>query len=131
MSTLTKTPLIVETGRGPCIAGTRITVYSVMDYLKGDWSREFIQQVMLISGEQLDAVLQYIAAHQEEVERDYAEIVRRSAELRERYQKIYRERSPFLVEMPPEERRRVLLQRLAEKEKTPQPNDENHDSPRS
>ena len=29
------TPLIVETRRGPCIAGTRITVFSVMDYLQG------------------------------------------------------------------------------------------------
>ena len=37
MNTPTRqTPLIVETKRGPCIAGTRITVFSVMDYLKGE-----------------------------------------------------------------------------------------------
>src|SRR2546426_7880156 len=84
----TKTPLIVETRRGPCIAGTRITVFSVMDYLKGERSRDFIKHVMGISDEQLDAVLDYIALHKEAVEREYADIVRRSEERRAHYEKV-------------------------------------------
>ena len=69
----TQTPLIVETRRGPCIAGTRITVFSVMDYLKGERSRDFIKHVMGISDEQLDAVLAYIILHKEAVEQDTLE----------------------------------------------------------
>ncbi len=42
-------PLIEETPRGLSIAGTRITVYSVMDYLNGDWDRDFIKRVMAIT----------------------------------------------------------------------------------
>src|SRR5262245_57297022 len=91
----TKTPLIVETRRGPCILGTSITVFSVMDYLKSERSREFIKQVMGISDEQLDAVLEYIALHKVAVEQEYAEIVHRAEDRQAHYEKMFRERSPF------------------------------------
>lgn len=54
MSTLTKTPLILETKRRPSIAGTRITVFSVMDSLKSGHSRDLVKQLFLISDEQLE-----------------------------------------------------------------------------
>ena len=111
----TKTPLIVETTRGPCIAGTRITVFSVMDYLKGERSRDFIKHVMGISDEQLDAVLKYIALHKEAVEQEYAAIVHRSEERRARYEKMFCERSPFPPHMSLEERVARMRQRLTEK----------------
>lgn len=111
----TKTPLIVETTRGPCIAGTRITIFSVMDYLKGERSRDFIKHVMGISDKQLDAVLDYIALHREAVEREYADIIRRSEERRAHYEEVFRERSPFSPHMSLEERITRMRQRLAEK----------------
>lgn len=114
MDTTTTEALIVETPRGPSLAGTRITVYAVMDYLKDNWSRAFIQQMMSITNEQLDAVINYIAEHQEEVERDYAEILRRNEELRLRYTEQNRARSRFPPEMPWEERRQLMLERLAQ-----------------
>jgi uncharacterized protein (DUF433 family) len=130
-TTTSANPLIVETPRGPSVAGTRITVYSLMDLIKADWSREQILQVMpLITAEQLDAVYEYIEQHREEVERDYARILRRSAELREHYEKVYRERSPFPPDMPPEEKRRLMVQKLEAMEQasqTPARNG-NHDS---
>jgi len=73
MNTTAVNSLIVETPRGPSIAGTRITIYAVKGYLKGDWSRHFIKQMLGITDEQLDAVLEYIAQHREEVERDIAQ----------------------------------------------------------
>ncbi len=33
---------IVKTGRGPEIAGTRITVYDVIEYYKTGWHRDMI-----------------------------------------------------------------------------------------
>jgi uncharacterized protein (DUF433 family) len=72
----TTTPLVVETSRGPCIAGTRITLYAIMDYLKSGLSHAVIQQDFLLSDEQLRAVLQYLAAHREELEYQYAEAAR-------------------------------------------------------
>ena len=111
----TITPLIVETTRGPCIAGTRITVFSVMDYLKGEWSRDVVKQVIGISDEQLDAVLDYITRHKEAVENEYAAIVRRSEARRASYEKLFYERSPYPSHMPLEERVSCLRQRLGKK----------------
>jgi uncharacterized protein (DUF433 family) len=113
MSTTTTNSLIVETPRGPSIAGTRITVYSVMDYLKGEWSRHFTRQMLGITDEQLDAVIEYIARHREDVERDYAAIVRRAEELRARYEEQNRARSPFPPDLSLEEQRQLMLQKLA------------------
>jgi len=111
----TKTPLIVETRRGPCLVGTRITVFSVMDYLKSERSRDFIKHVMGISDAQLDAVIEYIALHKEAVEQEYAAIVRRAEERRAHDEKMFCERSPFPPHMSLEERIARMRQRLAEK----------------
>src|SRR5204862_4478920 len=97
MSTTTVVkPLIEVTPRGPSIAGTRITVYSVMDYITRNRSKEYILEMMpAITAEQLDAVYDYIEQHREAVEEEYAQILRRSAELQEHYGRIWLERSPF------------------------------------
>lgn len=131
MSTLIKTPLVVETSRGPSIAGTRITVFSVMDSLKSEHSRDLIKQLFLISDDQLDAVLEYIATHPTEVEKEYAEIVRRSQDRRAFYEPIFRERSPLPKDVSVEERRALLRQRLVEPHTAPLAENENRDSPRS
>ena len=99
----TTTPLIVESSRGPCIAGRRTTIYVILEHFKSGLDREFIKQHLLLSDEQLDAALEYIEQHRGEVERDYAEIVRRSEENRERYETLYRERSRY-ASLPVEER---------------------------
>ena len=121
-----KAALIVETPRGPSFAGTRLTIYDLMDYLKAEWRRDDITQIMSITDEQLDAALTYIAAHGVKVERDYAEILRYMEELRVHYDKIYWERSRFTPDTPPEERRRVLLQVLEERKKAAQASNGNH-----
>jgi uncharacterized protein (DUF433 family) len=108
--------LIVETSRGPSIAGRGITVFAIMDYLKAGLDRELIKQSFLISDEQLDAALQYIADHREEVEREYEEIVRYSEELRARYEPISRACSPFPPDMPWAEKDELLRQELARKQ---------------
>ncbi len=122
----TKTALIVETPRGPSLVGTRITVYSVMDYIKGGWSRFFIRQIMNLTDEQLDAVYKYIEQHKEEVERDYARIVARSKELRAYYEEQNRHRSPFPPDMPMEERKKLMLQKLEQMKKAAEADNENN-----
>lgn len=131
MNTLVKSPIIIETGRGPTIAGTRITVFSVMDSLKSGDSRDSIKQLFNISDEQLDAVLKHITLHQEAIENEYAEIVRRSEQRRATYERVFRMLSPLPADLPPDERRAQLRKRLLEKQASPFPQNENRDSPRS
>lgn len=62
---------IIDRGRGPEIKGTRITVYDVMDYRKHGWHRDRIAAQFLLSSHQIQAALDYIDAHQEEVAEEY------------------------------------------------------------
>ena len=131
MAALTTTASIVETGRGPSIAGTRTTVFSVMDFLKSGESRERIKQLLLISDDQLDAVLEYIDAHKSAIEEEYSEIVRCSEIRKEMSERIFRERSPISPDLPADQRRELLRQRLVKKQATPPPQDGSHHSSRS
>ncbi len=113
-----ETPLIVETGRGPCIAGRRTTLYVVYQTFIATQDREFVKRHLLLTDEQLDAALEYIEQHKEQFLRDYAEIVRVSEERREHYNQIFRERSPFPPDLPMEERVKLMREELRRRKET-------------
>jgi uncharacterized protein (DUF433 family) len=71
--------MIINRGRGPEIAGTRITVYDVMDYLKEGWHHTAIAATLRISSAQVLAVIQYVKDHRDEVEANYQKILDRCA----------------------------------------------------
>lgn len=119
--------LIEETPRGPSIAGTRITVYSIMDYIKNNRSKEYILEMMpLITAEQLDAVYEYIEQHREAVEAEYEQILRRSAEWQEEARKVWLARAPYPPDLPEEERLKLMRQRIVEMKAAAQANHGNY-----
>jgi uncharacterized protein (DUF433 family) len=127
MNTTTEA-LIVETPRGPSIAGTRITVYSVMDLIKANRSKRYIEQMMRLTPEQVNAVFKYIEQHREAVEAAYERILRREAKARAKSEQIMRERSPYPPDLPWEEKHKLMIQRLEAKKKAWQEQHANHDS---
>ena len=68
---------IIDRGRGPEIAGTRITVYDVMDYYKHGWHRDQIAGLFRLSSRDIQAAIDYIEAHKEEVQSEYQKILDR------------------------------------------------------
>ena len=128
MNTTTTEAVIVETPRGPSLAGTRITVYSVMDYIKAGRSKRYIEQIMLLTSEQVEAVFEYVEQHRDAVEAEYARILQREAVARAESERIMRERSPFPPGMPWEEKRKLMIQHLEAKKKATQEQNGNHDS---
>ncbi len=72
-------PAIIDRGRGPEIAGTRITVYDILDYHSQDCSAQTIAVWLGISSEQVSAALDFIERHRDEVLADYQRILERSA----------------------------------------------------
>lgn len=68
---------IIERGRGPEIEGTRITVYTVMDYVRAGEPPEKIADYLQLCPEQVEAAIEYIEAHREEVDREYERILER------------------------------------------------------
>jgi uncharacterized protein (DUF433 family) len=73
---------IIDRGRGPEIAGTRITVYDVLDYVQEGWRYDQIAGVFRLPPEDIQAALQYIEAHRAEVMADYEQILARSRQAR-------------------------------------------------
>lgn len=81
--------IVRRTDRGLCVAGTRITLYLIMDYLKAGRTPEHISQWLLLTEDQVNDVLRFIQENRESFEAEYAEVIRKCEE-RERY---WRERN--------------------------------------
>ena len=62
---------IIKTGRGPEIAGTRITVYDVIEYYKAGRHRDMIADTLELSSQQVEVAIRYIEEHRDEVMADY------------------------------------------------------------
>ena len=58
---------IIKTGRGPEIAGTRITVYDVLEYHRSGWHRDMIADTLELSSGQVEVAIRYIEEHRDEV----------------------------------------------------------------
>jgi uncharacterized protein (DUF433 family) len=70
---------IIDRGRGPEIAGSRITVYDVLDYHKDGWSAKEIAWLFHLTTAQVEAAVRSIEEHKEQVMADYAEMLARDA----------------------------------------------------
>jgi hypothetical protein len=70
--------------RGLCVKGSRMTLYFIMDFLKAGWPPHLLREQLLLTEEEMQHVLDYLAAHREAFEAEYAEVVQHCAE-REQY----------------------------------------------
>ena len=68
---------IINRGRGPEIAGTRITVFDVLDFRKHGWHRDRIAAQFDLGSSQIQAAFDYIDAHKDEVLTQYQQILDR------------------------------------------------------
>ena len=68
---------IINRGRGPEVAGTRVTVYRIMDFLR-EGARERIATELHLTKEQVCVALDYIAIHRRAVEAEYEKILQRA-----------------------------------------------------
>ena len=68
---------IINRGRGPEIEGTRITVYDVLDYVSQGWHRDRIAALFRLSSRDIQAALNYIDQHHDDVMASYQRICAR------------------------------------------------------
>ena len=92
---------IIRTERGLTIAGTRITLYDVMDYVISQYPPKFIQGLFELTEEQINAALAYIEANRPEVEAEYQQVIQETEELRRYYEEQNRERIARIAVQPP------------------------------
>ncbi|MBW4579705.1 MAG: DUF433 domain-containing protein [Tildeniella nuda ZEHNDER 1965/U140] len=93
--------LIIRTERGLTIAGTRITLYDVMDYATAGYPPKFIQGLFDLTHEQINAALAYIEVNRVEVEAEYQQVLKEAEALQQYYEEQNRERVARIAEQPP------------------------------
>ncbi len=91
---------IIRNSRGLSIAGTRITLYHIMDYLKADWPPKLIQDRLNLTDKQMADVLAYLEVHREQVEAEYALVLQQAEEIQRYWQARNRERLAEIAAMP-------------------------------
>ena len=94
-------PAIIRTERGLTIAGTRITLYDVMDYVTAHYPPKFIRSLFDLTQEQINVALSYIETHRAEVEAEYEQVLKEAEELRQYYEEQNRERTAQIATLPP------------------------------
>jgi uncharacterized protein (DUF433 family) len=92
---------IIRTERGLTIAGTRITLYDVMDYVTAQYPPKFIRGLFDLTEEQINAALSYIEANRTEVEAEYQQVLKEAEELRQYYEEQNRELIARIAAQPP------------------------------
>jgi uncharacterized protein (DUF433 family) len=92
---------IIRTERGLAIAGTRITIYDVMDYLESGWSPKLIRDWLPLTEEQLEVALSYIETHRKEVETEYQTVLQTAQEIQDYWQEKNRERLAQIANISP------------------------------
>jgi uncharacterized protein (DUF433 family) len=113
--TATIPDIVVRTSRGLTIAGTRITLYTIMDHLKADWPPHLIQDWFSLTDEQIQGVLAYIEAHQEVVEAEYQKVLADAEEIKQYWEERNRERFAKIATLPPPPGKEAAWAKLQEK----------------
>ena len=102
MTTLTNTEAtVVRTERGLTIAGTRITLYNIMDYVTVGYPAEHIQHLYNLTDAQTADVLTYIADHRAEVEAEYQQVLHDAEETRHYWEARNHDRLAAIAARPP------------------------------
>ena len=92
---------IIRTERGLTIAGTRITLYDVMDYLTAEYPSRFIRGLFDLTEAQINAALTYIEVNRAEVEAEYQQVLKEAEELRQYYEEQNRDLIVRIAAQPP------------------------------
>jgi len=104
---------VVRTSRGLVIAGTRITLYDVMDYLTANWPPELTRDWFNLTDQQMTDVVDYIETHRAEVEAEYQLVLQQAEQVRHYWEARNRERFAQIAAMPPKSGQEEIRARLA------------------
>lgn len=103
---------VVRTEWGLTIAGTRITLYDVMDYLTAQYPPKLICDILNLTEEQMNAALLYIEASRTEVEVEYQTVLQEAEENRHYWEERNREHFARISTMQPKPGSEALWAKL-------------------
>ncbi len=107
---------VIRTERGLTVKGTRLTLYALMDEIKGNNSLKNIRDIYELTDAEMLDILDYIHLHRVEVEAEYQEVVRASDEARQYWET--RNRGQLAETYPQREVVRAKLREWREQHQT-------------
>lgn len=110
-------PTVVRTNRGLSIAGTRITLYQIMDYVRDNEPPEVIRDDFRLTARQTADVMDYIRTHYDEVEEEYRKILRQADEIRQYWSERNKDRFAEIARNPEHKRIRARLDQWKAKQR--------------
>jgi uncharacterized protein (DUF433 family) len=105
-------PTVIRTSRGLSIAGRRLTLYSIMDYLQAGWPPHLVRDEFNLTDNQMADVLSYIETHRDEVEQEYQAVLQHAEETRQYWEERTRERRKHIAHTPPKPGQEEIRARL-------------------
>lgn len=111
-NTYERQPTVVRTPRGLSIAGTRITLYQIMDYVNAHQPPEVIREHFRLTVKQTGDVLAYIEQHAAEVEAEYQRILAQADEQRQYWQQRNAQRLADIAAHPRNPAHETIWQKL-------------------
>jgi len=104
--------IVVRTDHGLSVAGTRITLYQIMDYIKAGNPSSVIRDHFRLTVKQTSDILKYIEIHREEVETEYKQVLDYADEIRQYWEERNRNHLAKIRNTPPEPGREHLYTKL-------------------
>ncbi len=105
---------IIRTERGLTIAGTRLSVYDVMDFLKAAYPPKLIAEKFNLTEVQINAVLSYIESNKTQVEAEYQEVLQNREEIRQYWEEYNGDRMARMATRPHKPGQEFLWAKLEE-----------------
>ena len=113
--THTSPTTVVRNTWGLSIAGTRITLYDIMDYLKADWPPRLIRNWLNLTEKQMADAMEYIEKHRTEVEQEYQRVLENSEKLRQYWEERNREHFAKMANLPKNGKKEIRAKLQARK----------------
>jgi uncharacterized protein (DUF433 family) len=108
-------PTVVRrSDRGLSIAGTRITLYDIMDYLMEGWPPTAIRDWFKLTDQQIADVMAYIEENRTGFQAEYEQVLRDAEENRRCWEERNRERFAEIAAMPHPPEQAAIRAKLAE-----------------
>jgi len=109
---------VIRNTRGLSVAGTRITLYDIMDYLKADWPPTLIRNWLNLTEKQMRDAMDYMENNRSQVETEYQLVMQQTEEIRQYWEARNQERFARISALPPkpgQEKIRAKLQAWKER----------------
>lgn len=110
-------PTVIRTERGLSVAGTRITLYSIMDCIKDNWPANLIRDRFNLTDTQISDVMTYIQTHRAEVEAEYELVLKQAEQHRQYWEQRNKEKLEQIRKNGPPKGKEELWAKAQEKKK--------------